>query len=63
MFLSRFMKSSWLIALLVNFALAVYFVVSGLGFGMWCAQVLISMTCLTGTYASLSRTNWMVSSM
>ena len=35
----RLMRSSWLIVLLLNFVLAVYFVVSGLGFGMWCVPL------------------------
>ena len=34
--LCRFMKSSWTLALFVNVVLAGYFIVSGLGFGMWC---------------------------
>ena len=38
---SRFMKSSWLLALSVNGALAGYFIVSGLGFGMWCVFMLV----------------------
>ncbi len=35
----RLMRSSWMLVLLLNFVLAVYFVVSGLGFGMWCVPL------------------------